>query len=252
MTSAFLTKTILVVVGILLSLTILRAQKHYSDNGNGTYTNPVIAADFPDPDIVLVRDTYYMVNTTMFIFPGVTVLRSKDLVNWEYCSNAIPRFDVSKCYDLDSCSRYAHGQWATSLKYHGGKFYLLFITLDEGGFLCVSEKAEGPWEVRKLPKAFYDPGLFFDEDGRIYVAHGYSKISITELKKDFSPKTSDSVVFTGDIRRGLEGTHVYKINGYYYLYSTYGGRDGIQVALRSKIFTVLMNRRLLFTIQQEV
>jgi len=234
MTSAFLTKTILVVVGILLSLTILRAQKHYSDNGNGTYTNPVIAADFPDPDIVLVRDTYYMVNTTMFIFPGVTVLRSKDLVNWEYCSNAIPRFDVSKCYDLDSCSRYAHGQWATSLKYHGGKFYLLFITLDEGGFLCVSEKAEGPWEVRKLPKAFYDPGLFFDEDGRIYVAHGYSKISITELKKDFSPKTSDSVVFTGDIRRGLEGTHVYKINGYYYLYSTYGGRDGIQVALRSK------------------
>ena len=90
MTSAFLTKTIFVVVGILLSLTILRAQKHHSDNGNGTYTNPVIAADFPDPDIVLVRDTYYMVNTTMFIFPGVTVLRSKDLVNWEYCSNAIP------------------------------------------------------------------------------------------------------------------------------------------------------------------
>jgi beta-xylosidase len=234
MTSAFLTKNISLVSGILLSLTILRAQKYQSDNGEGTYTNPVIAADFPDPDVVLVGDTYYMVNTTMFIFPGVTVLKSNDLVNWEYCSNGVSRFDVSKCYELDSCNRYAHGQWATSLKYHDGKFYLLFITLDEGGFLCLSEKAEGPWEVRRLPKGFYDPGLFFDEDGRIYVAHGYSKISITELNKDFSPKTNDSLVYTGDIRRGLEGTHVYKINGYYYLYSTYGGRDGIQVALRSK------------------
>ncbi len=212
----------------------LNAQKLHSDNGNGTYTNPVIAADFPDPDVILAGDTYYMVNTTMFVFPGVTVLKSKDLVNWEYCSNAVPRFDVSRCYNLDSCNRYAHGQWATSLKYNNGKFYLLFITLDEGGFLCVAEKAEGPWEVRKLPKGFYDPGLFFDEDGKIYVAHGYSKISITELNSDFSPKTNDSLVYTGDIRRGLEGSHVYKINGYYYLYGTYGGRDGIQVALRSK------------------
>ena len=211
-----------------------KAQKMRSDNGNGTYTNPVIAADFPDPDVILVDDTYYMVSTTMFVFPGVTILKSKDLVNWEYCSNAVKRFDYSKCYDLDSCHRYSHGQWATSMKYHDGKFYLLFITLDEGGFLCTSSKAEGPWEIRKLPKGFYDPGLFFDDDGKIYVTHGYSKISVTELNADLSPKTKDSLVFTGDIRRGLEGMHVYKINGYYYLYGTYGGKDGIQVALRSK------------------
>ena len=85
-----------------------------------------------------------------------------------------------------------------------------------------------------MPKGFYDPGLFFDDDGRIYVAHGYSKISITELDTNFAPKGNDSLVYTGDIRKGLEGTHVYKINGYYYLYCTYGGLDGIQVALRSK------------------
>ena len=210
------------------------AQKIQSDNGDGTYTNPVIAADFPDPDVILVGDTYYMVSTTMFVFPGVTILKSKDLVNWEYCSNAVPRFDYSKCYDLDGCHRYSHGQWATSMKYHNGKFHLLFITLDEGGFLCTATKAEGPWEIRKLPKGFYDPGLFFDDDGRIYVTHGYSKISVTELNPDLSPKTKDSLVFTGDIRRGLEGMHVYKINDYYYLYGTYGGKDGIQVALRSK------------------
>ena len=81
------------------------AQKLQSDNGDGTYTNPVIASDFPDPDVILVNDTYYMVSTTMFIFPGVTVLKSKDLVNWEYCSNAVQRFDFSPCYDLDGCNR---------------------------------------------------------------------------------------------------------------------------------------------------
>ncbi len=210
------------------------APKMHSDNGDGTYTNPVIAADFPDPDVILVNDTYYMVTTTMFIFPGVTVLKSQDLVNWEYCSNAVPRFDFSPCYDLDGCSRYGHGQWATSLKYNNGKFYLLFITLDEGGFICSAAKAEGPWEIKKLPKGFYDPGLFFDDDGRIYVAHGYNKIHMTELDENFAPKGKDSLIFTGDIRRGLEGSHVYKINGYYYLYCTYGGLDGFQVALRSK------------------
>jgi len=233
----FKTKASRIVSGLVLILLIATtapAQKYSSDNGDGTYTNPLIAADFPDPDVILVGDTYYMVTTTMFIFPGVPILKSKDLVNWEYCSNAVPRFDFNQCYDLDTCHRYSHGQWATSLKYNKGRFYLLFITLDEGGFLCTAEKAEGPWEIRKLPKGFYDPGLFFDDDGRIYVTHGYSQISLTELNDDFSPKGKDSLVFTGDIRKGLEGMHVYKINGYYYLYGTYGGKDGIQVALRSK------------------
>ncbi len=212
----------------------LLARQTQSDNGDGTYTNPVIAADFPDPDVILVDDVYYFVSTTMFIFPGVTILKSYDLVNWEYCSNAVQRFDFSPCYNLDGCNRYGHGQWATSLKYHNRKFYLLFITLDEGGFLCTATKPEGPWQIRKLPKGFYDPGLFFDDDGRIYVAHGYSEIRMTELDENFAPISKDSLVYKGDIRRGLEGTHVYKINGYYYLYCTYGGVDGIQVALRSK------------------
>ncbi len=212
----------------------LNAQKNHSDNGDGTYTNPVIAADFPDPDVIRVGDTYYMVTTTMFVFPGVPILKSHDLVNWEYCSNAVPKFDFSKCYDLDSCNRYGHGQWATSLKYHNGKFYLLFITLNEGGFMCTANKPEGPWHITHLPKGFYDPGLFFDDDGKVYVAQGYSKLSITEVNDSLVAVGPDSLVFTGDIRKGLEGTHVYKINGYYYLYCTYGGRDGMQVALRSK------------------
>ena len=213
---------------------VTRGQSFHSDNGDGTYTNPVIPADFPDPDVIRVNNAYYMVSTTMFVFPGVTVLKSNDLVNWQYCSNAVPRFDFSKCYNLDGCNRYGHGQWATSIKYHNGRFYLLFITLNEGGFMCTAVKPEGPWKITHLPKGFYDPGLFFDDDGRIYVAQGYNKISITEVDDNLVPKSKDSLVFTGNIRGGLEGTHVYKINGYYYLYSTYGGPNGIQVALRSK------------------
>src|SRR5690348_16272512 len=146
----------------LLVPQFLSAQNVHADNGDGTYTNPVINADFPDPDVIRVGDTYYMVSTTMFVFPGVTILKSHDLVNWEYCSNAVPRFDFHPCYNLDfRCNRYGHGQWATSMRYHNGTFYLLFITLDEGGFLCTASKAEGPWTIRKLPKGFYDPGMFF-------------------------------------------------------------------------------------------
>lgn len=217
----------------LLPLITIQAQQLQSDNGNGTYTNPVIYSDFPDPDVIRVDSTYYMVSTTMFIFPGVTLLKSYDLVNWEYCSNAVERMDFSPCYDLDSCNRYAHGQWATSLKYHNGTYYLLFITLDEGGFICSAKDMEGPWEIKQLPRGFYDPGLFFDDDGKIYVAHGYSTINMTELDTNFTAISNDSLVFTGTYRAGLEGSHVYKINGYYYLYATYGGGDGFQVALRS-------------------
>lgn len=208
--------------------------KMQSDNGDGTYTNPVIASDFPDPDVIRVDDVYYFVATTMFIFPGVTILKSYDLVNWEFCSNAVERMDFSPCYNLDGCNRYSRGQWATSLKYHNGKFHVLFITLDEGGFHCTADKAEGPWEITHLPRGFYDPGLFYDDDGKIYVAHGYNEISITEVDSNLVAKGEDVLVYAGDIRKGLEGAHVYKINDYYYLYCTYGGLDGFQVALRSK------------------
>ncbi|MBN2425109.1 MAG: glycoside hydrolase 43 family protein [Calditrichaceae bacterium] len=229
---------IILIIIIIILLSCERSSQNivklHSDNGDGTFTNPVIAADFPDPDVILVDDVYYFVSTTMFIFPGVTILKSYDLVNWEFCSNAVQRFDFSPCYNLEGCNRYRHGQWATSLKYHKGKFYLLFITLDEGGFICTADKAEGPWDIRHLPRGFYDPGLFFDDDDKIYVAHGYNEISITEIDSNFVAKSEDVLVYTGDLRRGLEGSHVYKINGYYYLYCTYGGLDGFQVALRSE------------------
>ena len=218
----------------LLLLLAPGARAQQSDNENGTYTNPVIWADFPDNDVIRVGDTYYMVTTSMHYFPGVPLMESKDLVSWQYVSNAVPRFDQHPFYNLDGGTRYAHGQWASSLRYHDGQFYILFVTLDEGGFLCTARDPKGPWTLRKLPKAYYDAGLFFDDDGRIYIVHGYSKLTLTEVNPDLSPKSADKVIFDQVQRKGLEGTHVYKINGYYYLYCTYGGGDGYQVALRAK------------------
>ena len=178
----YLTEVYFYLFFMLITCNNVFPQKMHSDNGDGTYTNPIIYSDFPDPDVIRVDSTYYMVSTTMFIFPGVTILKSYDMVNWEYCSNAVQRMDFSRCYNLDVCNRYAHGQWATSLKYHNGKYYLLFLTLDEGGFICTATKPDGPWAIRKLPRGFHDPGLFFDDDGKIYVAFGYSNIYVTELE----------------------------------------------------------------------
>jgi prepilin-type processing-associated H-X9-DG protein len=206
----------------------------HSDNGDGTYTNPLIHADYPDPDVIRVGDVYYMVSTTMHIFPGATILKSFDLINWEYCSNPLEMIESGSCYNLDGCNRYSHGQWATSLKYNDGRFYLFFNSLDEGNYLLSATDPEGPWEMKKLPSSFYDPGLFFDENGKTYVVYGIDNLRIVELDENFLAKPgSDQLVYTYTFRKGLEGSHLYKINGYYYIYATYGGWPAFQVALRS-------------------
>ena len=208
--------------------------KSSADNGDGTYTNPLIFADFPDPDVIRVDDIYYMVSTTMHVFPGATILKSYDLVNWEYCSNPLNKIESTDCYNLDGCDNYGHGQWASSLKYNNGQFYLLFTTLDEGSYLLTAESAEGPWTKRKLSGSYYDPGLFFDENGKVYVVYGINTLNIAELDENFETIAGTAKeVFTYKIKEGLEGSHLYKINGKYYIYATYGGWPAYQVALRS-------------------
>lgn len=91
---------IIVVIQCMTAILPLRAQDIHGDNGYGTFTNPVISSDFPDIDVIRVKDTYYMLSTTMFIFPGVPLLKSKDLVNWEYCTNVVKRMDCGPCYNL--------------------------------------------------------------------------------------------------------------------------------------------------------
>ncbi len=209
------------------------------DNGDGTYTNPVIHAEFPDPDVIRVGDIYYMVSTTMHFFPGATIIKSYDLVNWEFCSNPLEMIEASDCYNMDAnCDngtkfRYATGQWATSLRYHKGKYYLLFNTNHEGGYLLTADDPEGNWEMKKLSQGYYDPGLFFDNDDRIYIVHGINEIRLTELNENFEAIKTEKI-YEWTIKEGLEGCHMYKINDYYYIYATYGGFPAYQVALRSK------------------
>lgn len=205
-----------------------------SDNGNGTYTNPVIFGDYPDPDVIRVGDVYYMVSTTMHTFPGATILKSYDLVNWEYCANPLTKIESNACYNLETCNVYGKGMWASSLKYNNGKFYLLFNTLDDGAYLLSTSDITGTWSIKKFNRGFYDPGLLFDDNGKIYVVHGINELRIAELDQDFNVVPgSEQLVFTYTFRQGLEGSHLYKINGYYYIYATYGGFPAFQVALRA-------------------
>lgn len=206
----------------------------HSDNGDGTYTNPLIFADFPDPDVIRVDDVYYMVSSTLHIFPGATILKSHDLVNWEYCSNPLDMIESGECYNLDGCDRYSHGQWASSLKYKNDTFYLHFNTLDEGSYLLTTDDIEGSWTKRKLSTSFYDAGLMFDDDGCTYIAHGIDNIFISALDENFEEIEKHQVIFDTDlVKSGLEGSHLYKIGDYYYIYATYGGWPAYQVAFRS-------------------
>ncbi len=204
-----------------------------SDNGDGTFTNPVVFGDFPDPDVVRVGDTYYMVSTTMHIFPGATILQSKDLVNWEYCCNPLENIETSEAYQLENGkSRYSRGQWASALQHKDGTFYLLFTTLDEGGYLLTTNDIKGPWKKRKLETGFYDGGLLFDGDDT-YIAYGINNIRIAKVDKDFK-KIEDHEVAKFSVKSGLEGSHLYKIGDYYYIYATYGGVPAFQTVFRSK------------------
>ena len=208
--------------------------RSHSDNGDGTFTNPVIFGDFPDPDVIRVDDVYYMVSTTMHTFPGATILKSNDLVNWEYCCNPLEKIESTSCYNLDGCDVYGHGQWASSLKYNNGTYYLLFNTLEEGSYLLTTNDIEGNWTKKKLNGSYYDPGLLFDDDGKIYVAHGINNITITQLNENFEEVTKQRVVSENElVKSGLEGSHLYKINGFYYIYATYGGWPAYQVSFRS-------------------
>ena len=202
-----------------------------SDMGNGKYRNPVIFADFPDPDVIRVDDTYYMVTTTMHLFPGATIVKSKDLVNWEYCAQPLEQLSTKDRYSLlNGENAYAAGMWACSMKYHDGKFYILINGNDAGGFILSASDPEGKWEKKQLPRIYYDPGMLFD-NGKVYVACGIGNIMMCELDEDFNLIQEQKVISDKD---GLEGSHLYKIGDYYYIYATYGGWPSEQAVFRSK------------------
>lgn len=202
-----------------------------ADNGNGTYTNPVVRADIPDPDVIRVGDTYYMVSTTMVHFPGATILKSKDMVNWEYCANPLEKLLDDDRYNLRNGQNfYSKGMWACSMKYHDGKFYILINGNDSRAWLLTATDPEGKWTVKRLAHNYYDPGMLFD-NGKVYIVCGINHLTMVELDENFNELRSKVVVVRDDA--GLEGCHLYKHGDYYYIYATYGGWPSGQVAFRS-------------------
>lgn len=218
------------------------------DNGDGTFTNPLMWGDWPDPDIIRVGDDFYFVSTSMHYVPGCPIATSKDLVNWSMAGYAVERYDDDPRYDMKDGGLYLNGSWANSLRYHNGKFYVAFCTpygwgTEKGHFsVCEAIKAEGPWARTVFPEYLYDPGLFFDDDGKAYVVHGQGTLYITELNSDVkSIKGKPVEIWNKSFKNsqtlgggfGMEGAHAYKIDGKYYITCPAGGTEGWQICLRS-------------------
>lgn len=212
-----------------------------ADRNNGQYVNPIINADFPDCDVIRVDDTYYLLSTTMFHMPGATLLKSKDLVNWEYCANPLKQILDNDDYNLlNGKNHYSQGMWAGSLNYHNGKFYIYFPcstwSHDSQSVLLTATKPEGEWKDTRLKGTYHDPGWLFDDgpdgDGNLYVACGIGDIYVAKLNPTIFEEISSTKVIS--VGNGCEGSHMYHIGDYYYIYATYGGTEGSQTIFRSK------------------
>ena len=204
-----------------------------------TFVNPVIYSDVPDMDVIRVGSDFYMVSTTMHLMPGVPVMKSKDLVNWHIISYVVDEIKDSPEYDLEEGNIYGQGQWASSIRYHNGQYYVLFATnRPQKTYIYTTKDPAGKWEkVMDLNVRLHDTSLFFDDDGKIYVVGGAGKIRLRELKSDLSGIKEDGVdteVINGQemgYPNLLEGTHISKYNGKYYMFLIWWPSGGIRTQL---------------------
>ena len=198
------------------------ARERAGDNGDGTFSNPVMWTDMPDPDVIRVGDDFYMVNTTMFYMPGAAVMHSKDLVNWSIVSYLYDSLHDTPRYDLRQGTAYGRGQWATSLRYRGGVFYAYFSPNDEPwrGYVFTTRDPRKGWKLHSRLPHYHDASLLFDDDGRAYVFYGTGRVR--ELMPDLTgvkPGGLDAQIFKRDPTETglLEGSRAVKHRGKYYL-----------------------------------
>src|SRR5699024_6014568 len=155
---------------------------------DNSVNNPIIPLDYPDPDVIRVDDTYYMVSTSMYFMPGCEILRSYDLVNWEHACFAYDRLDSTKGQKLeDGENIYGKGMWAGSLRYHNGLFHIVFAANDtRKTYLYTSPSVDEPWTKSEIEGFYHDASLFFDDDNRVYIIYGNRQVWLTELEEDLS------------------------------------------------------------------
>lgn len=217
-----------------------------SDEGNGMYRNPVLHADYSDPDVCTVGEDYFLTASSFNCTPGLPILHSKDLVNWKIVNYALKKVEPVEYYNE---ARHGKGVWAPSIRFHEGVYYIYWGDPDFGIFMVKTRDPYGEWDKPVLVKAgkgMIDPCPLWDDDGRVYLAHAWagsrakfnSVLTVCELNKEGTKVISDPVlVFDGNdgVNHTIEGAKFYKRNGFYYLFAPAGGVvSGWQLVMRSK------------------
>ncbi|MEO7310350.1 MAG: glycoside hydrolase 43 family protein [Chitinophagaceae bacterium] len=216
-----------------------------ADNGDGTYKNPILHADYSDPDAIRVGDDFYLVASSFEDIPGLPILHSKDLVNWSILTHALNR---QPPFEHFSKTQHGNGVWAPAIRYYKKEFYIYYPDPDFGIYVVKAKNAAGPWSEPVLVeggKGLIDPCPLWDDNGKVYLVHGFagsragikSIIVVKQLTADGTKVTDiGKIVFDGhESDPTLEGPKFYKRNGYYYIFAPAGGvATGWQLALRSK------------------
>lgn len=230
----------------MAALAQYKSQVWSPDNGNGTYTNPVINADYSDPDVCVAGEDYYLTASSFNCIPGLPILHSKDLVNWEIVGHAVKELEPKQVFDRPS---HGNGIWAPSIRYHNGEFYIYWGDPDYGVFMVKTKDPAGEWSkpLCVIPgKGLIDTTPLWDDDGRCYLVNAYansrsrfaSVIAIRELSADGTKPIGNPVIIydgNGTESRTCEGPKIYKRDGWYWVMFPAGGvPTGFQVAMRSK------------------
>ena len=206
--------------------------------------NPVIFADVPDASMIRVGDTYYMSSTTMHMSPGVPIMKSKDLINWEIVSYAYEKIgENDDAMNLENGKNtYGRGSWASSIRFHKGTYYVsVFAKTTEKTYVFSTKNIEkGPWKKMEFEPSLHDHSLFFDDDGKVYMLYGSGKLKLVELKDDLSglkPGTEKVVIENAGSPTGVEGglpaegSQLFKINGKYYLFNISWPKGGMRTVI---------------------
>lgn len=211
---------------------------------NNKARNPIIHADVPDMSMMRVGDTYYMSSTTMHMNPGLPIMKSKDLVNWEMLNYGYQTLaDMDEINLNNGKSTYGRGSWASSIRYHKGVYYVSTFaqTTNETYIYSTTDIEKGDWQVKSFKPAYHDHTLFFDDDGRVYMIYGGGKLMIVELKSDLTgiiPGSKPEVFIENastpsGTNGGLpaEGSQMFKVNGKYYLFNISWPRGGMRTVV---------------------
>lgn len=223
-----------------------RSEVWCADNGDGTYRNPILHADYSDPDVVRVGDDYWMTASSFQCVPGLPILHSKDLVNWTLVNHALSRLAPEEFFAQAQPGR---GVWAPCIKYHDGFYYIYWGDPDFGIYMVRTDDPRGRWSDPVLVlagKGLIDPSPLWDDDGRLWLAHAWaasrsglnSIITLVELNAEGTAAISgERIIFDGNAggNHTVEGAKLYKRNGWYYLFAPAGGvATGWQIVARSR------------------